>query len=335
MTERTGLVAFWKKYDRKSVLRYAQVADELGYDSFWVPEAWGYEAFSLLTEIAVATKHIKIATGIVNVFSRSPGLMAMHAATLDEISGGRLILGLGTSGVRVIEGFHGVKYKKPLTRLRQYVKVVQTLVGGEKLTDAGVDLWPELRPFKLEMKPIRPRIPIYCACLNDEAIRMIGELADGWMPTFWPYRRLGEGRKLLAEGAARTGRNVDDITIAPFTTVIPMPDKDFAYHSARSIISFYIGGMGDYYHAMLSRMGFKENADQVRDLYAAKRRDEAAGAVSQEMLDALVIAGEPDACRARLTEWRGAGVGLPILGLPTDMGPEICEMYLTMMAPAA
>jgi F420-dependent oxidoreductase-like protein len=300
-----------------------------------VPEAWGYEAFSLLTEIAVATKRIKIATGIVNVFSRSPGLMAMHAATLDEISGGRLILGLGTSGVRVIEGFHGVKYKKPLTRLRQYVKVVQTLVAGEKLTDAGVDLWPELRPFKLEMKPIRPRIPIYCACLNDEAIRMIGELADGWMPTFWPYRRLGEGRKLLAEGAARTGRNVDDITIAPFTTVIPMPDKDFAYHSARSIISFYIGGMGDYYHAMLSRMGFKENADQVRDLYAAKRRDEAAGAVSQEMLDALVIAGEPDACRARLTEWRGAGVGLPILGLPTDMGPEICEMYLTMMAPAA
>jgi len=321
MGERTGLVAFWKKYDRKAVLRYAQIADDLGYDSFWVPEAWGYEAFSLLTEIAVATKRIRVATGIVNVFSRSPGLMAMHAATLDEISGGRLILGLGTSGIRVIEGFHGVQYKKPLTRLRQYVKVVQTLIAGEKLTDAGTDLWPELRPFKLEMKPLRPRIPIYCACLNDEAIRMIGELADG--------------RKLLAEGAARTGRNVDDVTTAPFTTVIPMPDKDFAYQSARGIISFYIGGMGDYYHAMLSRMGFKENADQVRDLYISKRRDEAATAVSQEMLDALVIAGEPEACRARLSEWRSAGVGLPILGLPTDMGPEICEMYMNIMAPAA
>ena len=211
MAERTGLVAFWKGYDRSSVLRYAQIADELGYDSFWVPEAWGYEAFSLLTEIAIATKRIKIATGIVNVFSRSPGLMAMHAATLDEISGGRLILGLGTSGAKVIEGFHAVPYKKPLTRLRQYVKVVQTLVAGGKISDAGADLWPELRPFKLEMTPVRARIPIYCACLNEEAIRMVGELADGWMPTFWPYTRLGEGRKLLAEGAARARRNADEV----------------------------------------------------------------------------------------------------------------------------
>jgi F420-dependent oxidoreductase-like protein len=335
MAERTGLVAFWKNYDRKNVLRYATIADELGYDSFWVPEAWGYEAFSLLTEIALATKRIQIATGIVNVFSRSPGLMAMQAATLDEISGGRLILGLGTSGAKVIEGFHAVPYKKPLTRLRQYVKVVQTLIAGGKTSDAGADLWPELRPFKLEMKPIRPRIPIYCACLNEEAIRMVGELADGWMPTFWPYRRLGEGRKLLAEGAVRSHRNAEEVVTAPFTTVIPMPDKEIAYQSARGLISFYIGGMGDYYHAMLSRMGFAENADRVRDLYATKRRDEAAAAVSQEMLDALVIAGEPDACRARLAEWRRAGVGLPILGLPTDMGPEICEMYLNMMAPAA
>lgn len=335
MAERTGLVAFWKNYDRKNVLRYAQIADELGYDSFWVPEAWGYEAFSLLTEIALATKRIQIATGIVNVFSRSPGLIAMHAATLDEISGGRLILGLGTSGAKVIEGFHAVPYKKPLTRLRQYVKVVQTLIAGGKTSDAGADLWPEMRPFKLEMKPLRPRIPIYCACLNEEAIRMIGELADGWMPTFWPYSRLGEGRKLLAEGAARSHRNAEEVVTAPFTTVIPMPDKEIAYQSARGLISFYIGGMGDYYHAMLSRMGFAENADRVRDLYATKRRDEAAAAVSQEMLDALVIAGEPDTCRERLAEWRSAGVGLPILGLPTDMGPEICEMYLNLMAPAA
>jgi len=335
MSERTALVVFWKNYDRKNVLRYAEIADELGYDSFWVPEAWGYEAFSLLTEIAVKTKRIKIATGIVNVFSRSPALMAMHAATLDEISEGRMILGLGTSGAKVIEGFHGVPYKKPLTRLREYVKVVQTLIAGEKVSDAGATLWPELRPFKLEMKPPRARIPIYCACLNEEAIRMVGELADGWMPTFWPYRRLGEGRKLLAEGAARSRRSADDIDTAPFTTVIPMPDKELAYRSARGLISFYIGGMGDYYHAMLSRMGFAENADRVRDLYASKRRDEAAAAVSQEMLDALVIAGEPDACRARLAEWRQAGVGLPILGLPTDMGPEICQMYMNMMAPIA
>lgn len=333
MSERSGLLAFWKNYDRKSILRYAQIADELGYDSFWLPEAWGYEAFSLLTEIAIHTKNIKVGTGIVNVFSRSPGLMAMQAATLDEISEGRVILGLGTSGLRVIEGFHGVTYQKPLTRLRQYIQVVQTLLRGEKLSDAGADLW-QLRPFTLEMTPVRERIPIYCACLNAKAIRMIGELADGWIPTFWPYERLDEGRALIAEGAKVSGRDPNEVVTAPFTTVIPLPDKKMAYDSARGIISFYIGGMGDYYHATLARLGFKENADLVKSLYGAKKRKEAATAVSEEMLDALVIAGDADFCRQRLGEWRTAGVGLPILNLPTDLGPDMCKMYMEILQPS-
>ena len=334
MQERTGLVAFWKNYDRKAVLDYARLADELGYDSFWIPEAWAYEAFSLLTEIAVATRRIKIGTGIVNVFSRSPGLLAMHAATLDEISEGRFILGLGTSGARVIQGFHGIRYEKPLTRLKQTIRVIQTLIAGGRLTEAGTDLW-EFRHFKLEMTPVRPRVPIYCACLNHSAIRMVGELADGWMPTFWPYDQLSQGRALIEEGARRSGRNPDEVVTSPFTTVIPMPDKELSYRSARGLISFYIGGMGDYYHAMLSRMGFAENADLVRSLYQEKKREEAAAAVSREMLDALVIAGDPQFCRERLGDWRRAGVGLPFLGLPTDLGPDICKMYMHLMAPAA
>lgn len=334
MTERSGLVAFWKNYDCKAVLRYAQEADELGYDSFWIPEAWGYEAFSLLTEIAGHTKRIKLATGIVNVFSRSPGLLAMHAATLDEISEGRVILGLGTSGEKVIEGFHGIPYEKPLTRLRQTIKVIQCLLSGQRLSEAGADLW-EFRHFNLAMTPVRSRIPIYCACLNDKAVRMVGELADGWMPTFWPWTQLDSGIEILAQGAAKTGRDVKEISVAPFTTVIPMPDKEMSYASARGIISFYIGGMGVYYHAMLSRMGFAENCDLVRELYTTGRRQEAKDAVSKDLLDALVIAGDPAFCRERLGLWRAAGVDLPILGLPTDMGPEICSMYLKLMAPAA
>jgi alkanesulfonate monooxygenase SsuD/methylene tetrahydromethanopterin reductase-like flavin-dependent oxidoreductase (luciferase family) len=185
------------------------------------------------------------------------------------------------------------------------------------------------------MTPVRERVPVYCACLNEKAIRMIGEVADGWMPTFWPYNRLDEGRKWITEGAEAAGRNADDIVTAPFTTVIPMPDKEQSYESARGLISFYIGGMGDYYKAMLTRMGFGENAAVVDRLYKDKQRKEAAEAVSQEMLDALVIAGEPDFCTQRLGEWRTAGVGLPILTLPTDMGPEICEMYMQIMAPTS
>src|SRR5215510_11679338 len=160
MTPKLGIVAFWKNYDRKAVLRAAQVAEELGYDSVWIPEAWAYEQFQLLTEIALATTRIKVATGIANVFSRSAGLLAMSAATLDEISEGRVILGLGTSGTVVVENFHGVPYDKPLTRLRETVGILRALWRGERLAPEMSSLF-DARHFKLEMKPFRPDIPVY------------------------------------------------------------------------------------------------------------------------------------------------------------------------------
>lgn len=137
MSEPTGLVAFWKNYDRKLYLRAAELADDLGYDSFWLPEAWGYEIFSLLTEVALRTKRIRLGTAIINVYSRTPGLIAMHAATLDEISEGRFILGIGTSGKRVVEGFHGRPFEKPLTQVRDVIRVVRALLAGTKLHEAG------------------------------------------------------------------------------------------------------------------------------------------------------------------------------------------------------
>ncbi|MGB5547103.1 MAG: LLM class flavin-dependent oxidoreductase, partial [Polyangiales bacterium] len=244
MTERTGLLPFWKNYDRKLYLRAAILADELGYDSFWIPEAWGYEIFSLLTEIAVHTKQIKIGTAIVNCFSRSPGLMAMNAATVDEISDGRLILGMGTSGKRVIEGFHAREFSKPLTQLRDVIRVTKTLLAGKKLTESDAKLHA-YRPFELAMKPLRPNVPIYVAALKQKSISSIGELADGWIPTFWPYAKLDQGHAWIAEGAAKSGRDPSEIATAPFTTVIPLGEA--GVREARQIISFYIGGMGDYY----------------------------------------------------------------------------------------
>ena len=151
-TDRVGLLAFWKNYDRRTYLKAAILADELGYDSFWLPEAWGYEVFTLLTEIALRTKRIKLGTGIVNVFSRSPALLAMTAATVDEISEGRLMLGLGTSGKKVIEGFHGREFKKPLTQTRDVIRVVRTLVGGEPLSDAGAIMPPKSTWFEPKLR---------------------------------------------------------------------------------------------------------------------------------------------------------------------------------------
>ena len=201
MPQTIGIVSFWKSYDRHAVLRTARLAEDLGYDSIWIPEAWAYEQFQLLTEIALATRTLKLATGIANVFSRSAGLLAMSAATLDEISEGRVVLGLGTSGKMVVENFHGVPYRKPLTRLRETIGILRALWRGDRLAPEMSTLF-DARHFKLEMQPLRPDIPIYVASLQEHAIREVGRLADGWVPTFWPYRHLRDGIALLAAGAA-------------------------------------------------------------------------------------------------------------------------------------
>ena len=331
MTERIGLLAFWKNYDRALYLRAAQLADELGYDSFWVPEGWGYEIVSLLSEMAVHTKRIKLGTGILNVFSRSPGVIAMSAATLDEISEGRLILGLGTSGARVIEGFHGREFKRPLTQLRDVIRVVRTLLAGGKLSEAGAKLH-DYRTFSLEMRPVRPSIPIYVAALQQKSITSIGELADGWIPTFWPYEELKQGHGWIAEGGAKAGRDPKEIVTAPFTTVLPLGDA--GKKQAKEIIAFYIAGMGDYYKALLTGFGYGETCERVEALYRDKAtRAQAKDAVSDAMMEALMIAGDPRHCVDELRRRRAYGIDLPILNLPNDLPWPTVEQFIRAMAP--
>ena len=159
---RIGVTAYWKGYDRKLYLRAVQLAEDLGYDSFWVPETWGYNVFPLITEMAKVTKRIKLATGIVNVFSRSPGLLAMSAYTMNEISDGRFILGVGTSGPKVVEGFHGVPFKRPLSQTRDVLKIVRGLLRGESLDRLDATM-ARYRPFTLAAGKGEAHVPIYVA----------------------------------------------------------------------------------------------------------------------------------------------------------------------------
>jgi alkanesulfonate monooxygenase SsuD/methylene tetrahydromethanopterin reductase-like flavin-dependent oxidoreductase (luciferase family) len=333
MTQKIGLVAFWKNYDRALYLKAAKLADELGYDSFWLPEAWGYEIFSLLTEMAVHTERIKLGTGIVNAFSRTPGLLAMSAATIDEISEGRFILGLGTSAKRVIEGFHGRPFEKPLSQLRDVIRVVRTLLAGKSLSEAGAVL-NEYRPFTLAMEPKRRQIPIYVAALKQQSITSIGELADGWMPTFWPYDQMQRGLDWIAEGAAKAGRDPSEITVAPFTTVVPLggPGK----RQSKEIIAFYIGGMGEYYRELLESFGYRDECARVADLYRDKAtRAQAADAVTDEMMDKLSITGDPRHCVEELRRRRDFGIQLPLVNLPPKVPWPMVEMFIRALAPQA
>lgn len=333
MKPRIGLVTFWKNYDRKLYLKAAKLADKLGYDSIWLAEAWGYDNTTLLAEMATQTKNIKLGTGITNVFSRSPALISMQAATLQEISGGRFMQGLGTSAKNVIEGLHGIPFEKPLTRTRDVIRAMRTLHDGGKLTDADIKGF-EPRPFPLEIEtPVDPRVPIYVAALKERAITSIGEMADGWMPIFWPYDRLHEGRVFIENGARKAGRDPSEIVTAPFTTVIPLPGKA-ATKQAADIISFYVGGMGDFYKQLLTGFGYGDECEEIAARYADKKhRHEAWKAVTPDMIEALTIAGDPLHCRRELRRRREMGLEYPLINLPPERSwPELAA-FIVALAP--
>src|SRR5262249_34175983 len=244
----------------------------------------------------------------------SAALLAMSVATLDEISEGRAILGLGTSGKLVVENFHGVPYRKPLTRLKETVGICRALWRGERLQPELSTLF-DARHFKLEMTPLRSNVPVYIASLQDTAIREVGRIGDGWGPTFWPYEHLDDGRALLDEGARAAGRDPAAIEIAPFMAIVPLEDAAAARAMIKPLIAFYIGGMGACYHALFCGCGFEENTNLVRVLYNAGARAQVTAAVSDELVDGIAICGPPAACRERLADWRRQGVGLALMNL--------------------
>jgi F420-dependent oxidoreductase-like protein len=303
-------------FDAGELIDCVHAADECGYDSFWMPEVWEHEAFSILTQIAMRTRRIGLGTGVINVFSRSPALIAMSAATLDEISGGRFRLGLGTSGARVIQDFHGLPYARPLARLRETIEIVRMLIRGEQADFAGDNF--QLSRFKLGFKPVRDRIPIYVASLGGKALEQLGETADGWLPVHWPFAKLADGIDQIRRGAVRAEREAASIDIAPMVNCVVSADAGRARKAARLPLAYYVGGMGDYYHDMLSRLGFGEEADRIREAWKAGRHKEAIRAVTDDMVDRIAICGPLEVCRAMLDQMPNHGAGLTIIPVPRE-----------------
>ncbi len=303
-------------FDRRELVELVRAADQLGYDSFWMPEAWERDAFTLLAELAVKTKRIHLGSGIVNVFSRSPALLAMSAASLDEMSGGRFRLGLGTSGARVVEDFHGLKFARPLTRLRETIQIIRLLLAGERADFEGQCF--RLARFKLGFTPLRADLPIYVAALAPKSLRQLGGLADGWLPVHWPREQLGEGIAHIQAGAEAASRDLSHVEIAPMVNVVVSDDAARARERARLPIAYYVGGMGDFYHDSVARLGFAAEADRVRAAWQAGRRKEAMRAVTDEMVDRIAICGSAVTCRARLDELTERGATSPLVALPSD-----------------
>jgi len=324
---------------RESTREFVQAADRLGYDRIWVAEAYGWDAFTVLTEIACQTERIELATGIVNVFSRSPALIAQTAASLDRISGGRFVLGLGTSGHQVIAGWHGVPFERGVRRMRETMEIVRTVLRRDRLTYEGEVFHLDMG-LKLITRPVRDRIPIYLATLTPTGLALAGELADGWLPVFFSPRHFDEVlRPQLEKGARRSGRSLSELAICVSQRVVVTEDVEAGRDAVRPHLALYIGGMGsrerNYYNQLFCRYGFEAEAKHIQDLYLSRRRDEAMAALTPEMIDLVTVIGPLDECRRRLDELERLGVAEVAIGLHVPGGgPDEVLEALQALAPA-
>jgi F420-dependent oxidoreductase-like protein len=300
-----------------------KLADQLGYDAVWLGETWGYDLVARLTELALVTERIKLGSGIFNVFSRSPGIIASATATLDERSGGRMLLGLGSSGAYVIEHWHGVPFDRPLRRIREYAEIVNLILRREKLVYHG-EIFNLERGFKLQFTPVRDHIPVYIAAITPRSIAQTGEIADGILPIYWPGDQYPELRRLLDEGSAAVGRPAGSVAIAPYITSRVVTDEAAraqARDEARGPIAFYAGRMGRFYAEMLERYGFADEVAAIRRGWQ-EGPEAAAAAVSDRMLDATAIVGTVDEVRAKIDAWAALGVDQPLLSMPPGTPDE-------------
>jgi F420-dependent oxidoreductase-like protein len=299
-------------------LEVVQEAERLGYETVWAAEAYGSDAATVLAWLAAGTSKIKLGSAIFQMPARSPAMTAMTAATIDELSGGRMVLGIGSSGPQVAEGWHGQRFARQLLRTREYVAVVRLALARERVEFRGDTLELPLpdgpgKPLKLTIAPVQERIPIYLAAIGPKNTALAGEIADGWLPTFFSPEHVGELRALLEEGAARAGRSLNGFDIAPNVNVYVSDDRELARNLMRPLIALYVGGMGsrdqNFYNRVVQRYGFEAAAKEVQDLYLDGRKEEAGAAIPDELIDMVSLCGPRDVVRDRLAAFRDAGVG--------------------------
>ena len=299
-------------------LAIVREAESLGYDSVWTAEAYGSDAATILAWLAGQTERIRLGSAIFQMPARSAAMTAMTAATIDQLSGGRMILGIGSSGPQVAEGWHGQRFAKQLARTREYVEVVRMALARERVQFQGETLELPLpdgpgKALKLTIAPVQERIPVYLAAIGPKNTQLAGEIADGWIPTLFSPEHVADARTLLEEGASRSGRSLEGFDIAPTVNVFVTDDVEAARDAMRPFIALYVGGMGsrekNFYNQLVQRYGFEDAAREVQDLYLEGRKDEAAAALPAELIDTVSLCGPADRVRERLAVYRDAGVG--------------------------
>ncbi|MDK1018048.1 MAG: LLM class F420-dependent oxidoreductase [Actinomycetota bacterium] len=301
------------------------LVEDLGYDSVWTAEAYGADALTPLAWIAAKTERIKVGSAVFQMPARTPAMTAMTASTLDIMSNGRFLLGLGVSGPQVVEGWHGRPYGKPLGVTREYVEIVRKMLArDEPVTHAGTHYALPYtgegstglgKPLKLMHRPKNPDLPIFIAAIGPKNVQLTAEIADGWLPVFLSPDRVGElYTPLLEKGFARSGEpdKGERFEIAPTLSALLTDDLDAGRLTMKPFIALYIGGMGakghNFYNDLACRYGYDEEAETIQDLYLAGKKMEATMAVPDALVDELSLVGSKERIADRLDAWRDSGV---------------------------
>lgn len=294
-----------------------QEAERLGFDSVWAAEAWGTDAVSVLAWMAASTSRITIGSAIMQIPGRTPANTAMTAATLDLMSGGRFILGLGTSGPQVVEGWHGEPWGKPLVKTREYIEIVRAALRRDVVEHEGEHYRIPYdgpgatglgKPLKMMLRPLRAEIPIYLAAIGPKNVALAYEIADGWLPIFVHPERFANAFPPPPE----------DFEIAATATVLVGDDVQALRDSLKPHLALYVGGMGakgtNFYNSLMARYGWEAEAAHIQDLYLDGKQREAIAAVPDELVDAVSLVGPKERIRDRLEAWRESPVTTLMVG---------------------
>jgi len=329
-------LGYWGMGGDADNLALAQEADRLGLSVVWAAEAYGSDAVTVLSWVAAQTAQIDIGSGILQIPARTPAMTAMTAATLDTLSGGRFRLGLGVSGPQVSEGWHGVRFAKPLARTREYVDIVRMALSRERVRYDGQTYRLPLpdgpgKALHLMVHPIREHIPIYLAAVGPKNLELTGEIADGWLAVFFAPKFADALLTHLRAGRAKAGKTLDEFDVVASVPMVLGEDPVICAESVRHYSALYVGGMGsreqNFYNDLAVRMGYPAEAAEVQNRYLARDYDGAAAAIPAEFVDATSLLGPPGRIAERMAEFASAGVTtLSITPYGATMGQRLATL---------
>ena len=333
---------YWGSGPPAGALEAIKEADKLGFDSAWTAEAYGSDALTPLAWWGSHTENIRLGTSIIQMSARTPAATAMAAMTMDHLSGGRFILGLGASGPQVVEGWYGHPYPKPLARTREYVEIIRQIVRRDQPVDyhgafydmpykGGANLG---KPLKSTIHPYRSEIPIFLGAEGPKNVALAGEICDGWLALFFSPKEDAFYRNCLAEGFARSGEpgKADRFEVAIPITVVPGDDVEKCADAVRPFLALYAGGMGargaNFYFEVFARMGYEDVALKVQDLYLAGKKNEAAAAIPLSMVEDVALVGPLAKIKVEAAKWRETCITTFLVGGPAPMLSKYAEALL-------